>query len=157
MNYAGKTQVWSSLLKTKEDAEFQLAEAHQRAFEGIKYYLSTPPILMPPKRGRNLKLYISSSESSIGSMLAQDNDTGLKQAVYNLSRILTPVEQFYAPIERLCLSLYFASQKLRAYMLPVSTYIICQTDVIKYMLSRPIMRGRIGKSSLALMKFSLQY
>lgn len=42
-------------------------------------------------------------------------------------------------------------------MLPVDVYIISQTDLIKYMLSRPLITGRIGKWSLALMEFSFKY
>ena len=60
-------------------------------------------------------------------------------------------------IEKLCLVLYFTATKLRHYMLSHVTYIIAQTDVVKYMLSRPILRGRIGKWSLALVEFHLVY
>ncbi|XP_058202642.1 uncharacterized protein LOC131317077 [Rhododendron vialii] len=47
--------------------------------------------------------------------------------------------------------------KLRHYMLPISVYIMSKTDLIKYLLTRPILRGRIGKWSLALMEFSFCY
>ena len=42
-------------------------------------------------------------------------------------------------------------------MLPVLTYIVCEIDLIKYMLSRPIMKGRISKWSLAFIEFSFQF
>ena len=42
-------------------------------------------------------------------------------------------------------------------MLPILTYIVCEINLIKYMLSRSIMKGRIGKWSLALMEFSFQF
>ncbi|XP_059671013.1 uncharacterized protein LOC132316553 [Cornus florida] len=112
---------------------------------------------MPPRKKQPLKLYISAADESIGSLLAQDNEVGKEQAVYYLSRILTPVERRYTPIEKMCLALYFAAHKLRIYMLPVLVYVICATDLIKYMFSRPIISGQIGKWSLALMEFSLQY
>ena len=51
-------------------------------------------------------------------------------------------------IEKLCLVLYFTATKLRHYMLSHLTYIIAQTDVVKYMLSR---------WSLALVEFHLVY
>ncbi|XP_059654790.1 uncharacterized protein LOC132301564 [Cornus florida] len=47
--------------------------------------------------------------------------------------------------------------KLRTYMLPVAVYIISQTDLIKYMLSRPLITGCIGKWSLSLIEFSFKY
>ena len=42
-------------------------------------------------------------------------------------------------------------------MLPVLTYIVCETDLIKYMLTRPILKGRIGKWSLALIEFFISF
>ncbi|KAM2805249.1 hypothetical protein COP1_046030 [Malus domestica] len=42
-------------------------------------------------------------------------------------------------------------------MLPSVTQVIAQTDVIHYMLTRPIVKGRIGKWTMALSEFSLQY
>ncbi|XP_062028318.1 uncharacterized protein LOC133744193 [Rosa rugosa] len=60
-------------------------------------------------------------------------------------------------MEKLCLTLYFSACKLHHYMLSFTTCIIAQTDLVKYMLSRPILRGRIGKWILALSEFSLQY
>ncbi|VVA31181.1 PREDICTED: LOW QUALITY PROTEIN, partial [Prunus dulcis] len=80
--------------------------------------------------GRPLKLYVFASEVSIGSLLVQNNKEGKEQAVYYLSRTLTEVERKYSAIERLCLALYFTTIKLRHYMLPFTTYIIANTDLI---------------------------
>ncbi|XP_072060273.1 uncharacterized protein [Arachis hypogaea] len=55
-----------------------------------------------------LKLYIAAIETTIGCMLAQDDENGDEQAVYYLSRVLTDIEMKYSPIEKLCLSLYHA-------------------------------------------------
>ncbi|KAM1500119.1 hypothetical protein ACFX1X_023109 [Malus domestica] len=60
-------------------------------------------------------------------------------------------------MERLCLALYFTTCKLRDYMLPCHVLIIAKTDVIKYMPSKPMLVGRIGKWILVLPKFSFQY
>ncbi|CAL9011773.1 unnamed protein product [Prunus brigantina] len=42
-------------------------------------------------------------------------------------------------------------------MLPFTTYIITKTDLIKYMLTRPMLTGRIGKWTLALSEFAFKY
>ncbi|CAL9019057.1 unnamed protein product [Prunus brigantina] len=112
---------------------------------------------MPPKRGKPLRLYISASEGSIGCLLAQNNESEREQAVHYLSRTLNMAELNYSPIEKLCLALYFAATKLRHYMLPTVVQIISRTDLIKYMLTRPIKRGRIGKWTMALSEFTFQY
>ena len=108
---------------------------------------------MPPTNGNDFNLYIVASKESTSSILVQNNELGKEQVVYYSSRVLTLIEQRYLPIEMLCLSLYFVSQKLQSYTLPIFTYIVCEVDVIKDILSRPIIRGRIGKWSLALMNF----
>ncbi|CAL9000789.1 unnamed protein product, partial [Prunus brigantina] len=112
---------------------------------------------MPPKRGKPLRLYISASEGSIGCLLAQNNESEREQAVHYLSRTLNMAEMNYSPIEKLCLALYFAATKLRHYMLPSVVQIISRTDLIKYMLTWPIIRGRIGKWTMALSEFTFQY
>ncbi|CAL2276893.1 unnamed protein product [Prunus armeniaca] len=55
-NSAGKIQPFSSLLRLKQEQTFKWEEQHQQAFQEIKHYLSNPPVLSPPKRGRPLKL-----------------------------------------------------------------------------------------------------
>ncbi|XP_072058084.1 uncharacterized protein [Arachis hypogaea] len=57
-----------------------------------------------------LKLYIVASTNTIRCMLAQDDENGHERAIYYLSRVLTDIETRYSPIERLCLSLYYASK-----------------------------------------------
>ncbi|KAI5324805.1 hypothetical protein L3X38_033878 [Prunus dulcis] len=99
--------------------------------------------LSPPKSGRPLKLYVPTLEVFIGSLLVQDNKELKEHEVYYLSRTLTEVERKYSVIERLCLALYFTAINLRHYMLPFTIYIIAKIDLIKYMLTRPILRGRI--------------
>ena len=84
-NSAGKVEPFSSLLKLKDEEKFRWEEIRQKAFDAIKEYLAKPPVLIPPKRGRPLKLYISATENSIGSLLAQDNDEKKEQAVFYLS------------------------------------------------------------------------
>ena len=75
-NLAGKTKVFSDLIKMKEVEEFKWEEQDQEAFDGIKGYLSKPPVLMPPLRGRLLKLHLSTTKESIGCFLAQNNAEG---------------------------------------------------------------------------------
>ncbi|CAN6554731.1 unnamed protein product [Malus baccata var. baccata] len=156
-NLAGKIQPLTPLLRLKDKENLEWGPPYQKAFDSIKAYLTSPPVLVPPQRGKPLKLYISTSDKSIGSLLAQNNEGGKEQAVYYLSRILIEVETRYSPVERLCLALYFTANKLRHYMLPCHVHIITNTDVIKYMLSKPMLTGRIRKWILALSEFSFQY
>ncbi|XP_050369176.1 uncharacterized protein LOC126787313 [Argentina anserina] len=160
-NSAGKTAVFSPLLKLKANQEFQWGPAQQAAFDKIKEYLTHPPVLRLLQPGIPLKLYISASPYSIAGLLAQDGDgeggKKIEHAVYYLSQTLLEAETRYSRIERLCLALYFAGTKLRHYMLSFTTVVVAQTDLVKYMLTRPMLRGRIGKWILVLSEFFLQY
>ena len=64
---------------------------------------------------------------------------------------------YYSAIEKLCLCLYFSCIKLRHYLLSAECTVICRDNVVRYMLSMPIMSGRIGKWILALSEFDLRY
>ena len=136
-NLAGKNKIFSYLIKLKEVEEFKCEKQHQIAFDGIKGYLSKPPVLMPPLKGRPLKLYLSTAKESIGYLLAQNNVEGHEQSVYYLSGVLNSTETRYTPIEKLCLGLYFACTKLRHLLIKSQVYVVSQTDLMKYMLTNP--------------------
>ncbi|KAM0969975.1 hypothetical protein ACFX2A_018408 [Malus domestica] len=75
-NLAGKIQPLTPLLRLKDKENLEWGPPHQEAFDGIKAYLTSPPVLVPPQRGKPLKLYISASDKSIGSLLALNNKGG---------------------------------------------------------------------------------
>lgn len=60
-------------------------------------------------------------------------------------------------MEKLCPSLYYACNKLHHYMLLTMVHVIGETDVIKYMLTQPIVRGCIAKWAFALSEINLVY
>ena len=66
-------------------------------------------------------------------------------------------ETRYPEIEKLCLCLYFTCTKLRHILLSAETIVICKSDVIKHMLSAPVLKGRLGKWMFALSEFDIRY
>jgi len=104
-----------------------------------------------------MKLYISATDSTIGSMLAQEDENGVERAIYYLSRVLNDAETRYIPIEKLCLCLYFSCSTLKQYLKPAVVYVYSHFDVMKHMLSKQILHSRVGKWFLALFEYSLTY
>src|SRR3954468_12090271 len=121
-NLSGRTQAFSPLLRLKQ-GKFEWLAEHQEAFEKIKQYLMHPPILAPPNGNKHVRLYISASDKTIGSMLAQEDENGIERAIYYLSRVLNDAETRYSAIEKLCLCLYFSCIKLKYYIKPVDVYV----------------------------------
>jgi ribonuclease HI len=100
---------------------------------------------------------ISVSDSTIGSMLAQEDENGVERDIYYLTQILNDAETRYSLVEKLCLCLYFSCSKLKQYIKPIIVYVYSHFDVVKHMLSKSILHSRVGKWALALSEFSLSY
>jgi hypothetical protein len=117
-----------------------LGAEQQRAFEEIKEYLSKPPVLIPPQQDRPFYVCLSVGDTSIASVVIQVHDNKEK-VVFYLSRRMLDVETWYPDIEKLCLCLFFTCTKLRHILLSAKIIIICKSDVVKHMLSAPVLKG----------------
>jgi hypothetical protein len=53
--------------------------------------------------------------------------------------------------------LFFTCTKLRHILLSAEIIVICKSDVIKHMLSAPVLKGRLGKWMFALSEFDIRY
>ncbi|XP_070008296.1 uncharacterized protein [Nicotiana sylvestris] len=70
----------------QEDIATKWTDDCQKAFDRIKEYLSTPPVLVPPEPGRPLLFYLTVLDGAFGCVLGQHDETGRKeQAIYYLS------------------------------------------------------------------------
>ncbi|KAL6335026.1 hypothetical protein AAG906_025813 [Vitis piasezkii] len=88
----------------------------QHAFERVREYLLSPPVLVPPTPGHSLLLYLSVSNVALGCMLVQLDDSSKERAIYYLSKRMLDYEMRYVMIECYCLALVWATRRLRHYM-----------------------------------------
>jgi len=86
----------------KNGVDFLWNKACQEAFEDIKEYLTKPPVLVAPTSGKSFLLYVKAMDHSLGALLAQKNDEGHEQAIYNLSRTLIGAESRYNSVKKEC-------------------------------------------------------
>ena len=84
------------------------------AFDEIKEYMKSPPVLVPSQHGKPFKLYVSADRHIIGLVLMQELE-GKKQVILYLSKRLLDLETRYSLVEKLCLCLYFSCTKLQHY------------------------------------------
>ncbi|CAM8912699.1 unnamed protein product [Rhodiola kirilowii] len=154
-NLAGRCQPFSHLMK--KDAPFIWDDKCRKAFDSIKKYLSTAPVLGAPIPGKPLILYVAAQEKSLGAMCAQETDERKERPLYYLSRTLVGAELNYSPIEKICLALVFAVQKLRHYMQAHTVHVVSKADPIKYILSRPVLSGRLAKWAMLLKQYDLVF
>ncbi|RVW24845.1 Retrovirus-related Pol polyprotein from transposon 297 [Vitis vinifera] len=129
----------------------------QRAFERIREYLLSPPVLAPPTPGLPLLLYLSVSDVALGCMLAQLDDSGKDRAIYYLSKRMLDYETRYVTIERYCLALVWATRRLRHYMTEYSVHLISRLDPLRYLFDRPALVGRLMRWLVLLTEFDIHY
>ena len=99
-------------------------------------------------------MYLSVGDTSIASVLIQKH-YDQERVVFYLRKHMLDAETRYPEIEKLCLCLIFTCTKLRHILLSAETIVICKSDVIKRMLSAPILKGRLGKWMFALSEFDI--
>ncbi|KAK1695889.1 hypothetical protein QYE76_012586 [Lolium multiflorum] len=145
-NLSGRIEPFMGLVKIKSDEEFRWGAEQQRAFDEIKEYLTKPPVLVPPQQDRPFYIYLSVADTSIASVVVQIYD-GLERVVFYLSRRMLDEETRYPEIEKLCLCLFFTCTKLHHILLSAEIVVICKSDVIKHMLSAPVLKGRLALMS----------
>jgi hypothetical protein len=80
-----------------------------------------------------------------------------EKVVFYLSRRMLDMETRYHEIEKLCLCLFFTCTKLRHILLSAEIIIICKSDIIKHMLSAPVLKGRLRKWMFTLSEFDIRY
>ena len=66
----------------------------QQAFEDLKAYLSSPPLLSPSKPGEELFLYLAISLAMVSAALVREEER-VQKSVYYISRALRGAEERY--------------------------------------------------------------
>jgi hypothetical protein len=133
-----------------------LGVEQQREFKEIKEYLARPPVLVPPQQDMPFYIYLLVGDTSITSVVVQVYD-GKEKVVFSLSRRMLKMETRYPEIEKLCLCLFFTGTKLHHILLSSEVIIICKSDIIKHMLSAPVLKGQLGKWMFTLSEFDIRY
>jgi hypothetical protein len=118
-NLAGQVESLLPLVQLKHEEEFTWGTEQRQAFEKIKEYLMSLPVLRAPKIGNPFKMYVATQEQVIGDVLLQEED-GKEFPVAYVSQHLLDAETRYVFVEKLCLSLYYACSKFRHYIISSS-------------------------------------
>ncbi|KAL0446133.1 UNVERIFIED_CONTAM: hypothetical protein Slati_1741200 [Sesamum latifolium] len=74
-----------------------------------------------------------------------------------LSRMMTPNELKYSPIEKQCLALIFAIQKLKHYFQAYIVQLVSKANPLKYVTSKTVLSNRLARWYLQLQQFKIVY
>ena len=87
---------------------FEWTAECQQAFEDLKAYLSSLPLLSPSKPGEELFLYLAVSPATVSAALIREEDK-VQKPIYYASRVLRGVEERYPSMEKLAFALVIAA------------------------------------------------
>ena len=93
---------------------FEWTDECQNAFERLKAYLASPPLLGPSKPNEELFMYLALSFTTDNSALIREEDC-IQLPVYYISQALRGAEERYPPMEKLSFSLITIACKLNPY------------------------------------------
>ena len=127
----------------------------EEAFQQLKVFHSTPPILSKSEVGKPIYLYISVTDYSLSSVLVQEEGK-IQKPVYFVSRTLHGAEIRYQKIEKLALALITTARKLRPYF-QTHQVIVRTNQPIRQVLQKPDLAGRMMNWSIELSEFGIVY
>ncbi|XP_045796465.1 uncharacterized protein LOC123890806 [Trifolium pratense] len=148
---ADKNLPFFQLLRKNE--KFCWTEECEGAFQKLKEFLTTPPILVKPKLGTPLILYLAVSEKACSSVLVQEEGKEQKP-VYFTSKVLHGAELRYQKIEKVALALLSSARRLRPYF-QSHTIIVRSDQPIRQVLQKPDLAGRMVTWSVELSEFDI--
>src|SRR5436190_2083980 len=155
-NLSEKCQPFSKLMR--KGVSFVWDKQCQEAFDEIKRYLTSPLVLIAPIAGKPFLLYVRSMDHSLGALLTQHNDEGYEQAIHYLSRTLLGAEHRYRLVEKECLDLIFAVQKMRHYLVGQTIHVISEVNPLRLLMTKPSsLKGRLAKWAILLSQYDMHF
>ena len=123
------------------------------AFNNLKAYLSSPPLLSPSKLGEELYLYLAVSQAAVSAALVREEDRS-QRLVYFTSRVLRGAEKRYPQMEKLAFALITTVRKLKPYF-QAHTIVVLTDKPLKKAMSSPEVAGRMALWVVELSEFDI--
>ena len=130
---------------TRKGKRFGWKEEQEAAFQELKKRLVEAPILIYPNWDKEFCVHVHASNYAIGATLAQTGKEGLDHPVYFASKLLSKAECNYSTIEREALSMVYAVQNFRHYLLATPFTFFVDHQALMYLVNKPVVQGRVNR------------
>ncbi|CAL2257353.1 unnamed protein product [Prunus armeniaca] len=130
-------------------------EEGEVAFQNLKTYLTSPPLLSKPVHGEDLFVYVVVSNLAVSSALIRE-ELGAQYPVFYKSKALLDAESRYPKLDKLILALVVPVRKLRPYY--QAHRVIVMTDFpLRSILHSPNASQRLMNWAIKLSQYDLLY
>ncbi|GKV51633.1 hypothetical protein SLEP1_g58269 [Rubroshorea leprosula] len=139
----------------REPKNFQWTDECQRAFDELKQYLASAPLLSKPMERESLYMYLGVTKEAVSSVLLREKNKNQKPICY-VSKVLQGAEQKYPLVEKAAFALVCIARKLRAYF--QSHQIVVYTDFpLRKILQKLELSGWLIGWSVELSEYDLKF
>ncbi|GJP38824.1 hypothetical protein CLOM_g23232 [Closterium sp. NIES-68] len=138
-NMAGVTSPLTDLLK--KDKFYEWGGEQQAAFDQLKLFLTTPPVLRIADPHRPFELITDASDLAVGAVLLQDFGEGLQPIAYE-SRKLNPAERNYPVHDKELLAIVHAFKVWRCYLTGADVTVRTDHKSLQFIRAQPTLNPR---------------
>ncbi|GLT32924.1 hypothetical protein SLA2020_075540 [Shorea laevis] len=135
--------------------KFEWTSECEAAFEELKTYLSSPPLLTKANEGEILYLYLGILDAAISSVLVREVEKQQKP-VYYASKVLQGAELRYSIAEKAALAVVTTTRKLRPYF-QAYPIVVLTDQPLRQILQKPECSGRLIKWAVELGEFQITF
>lgn len=154
-NFSSLSTPITDLTKSGQPDKIQWTSDCQTALDKILNALNSDPILILPNFSDKFILRTDASDTGLGGCLLQERE-GLLHPVAYIGRKLLPREKRYAIIERECLAIVWAVQKLSCYLLGDLFFIETDSKPLLFLKERRSVSSRLSRWALALQSYNFE-
>ncbi|XP_042394223.1 uncharacterized protein LOC121985044 [Zingiber officinale] len=139
----------------QKDVLFDFDQRCREGFDRLKEALTLAPIIRPPDWSLPFELMCDASDYAVGAVLAQRVD-GAPHVICYASKTLDSAQANYTTTEKELLSIVFALDKFRSYLLCSHVIIFSDHAALKYLLKKPDAKPRLIRWMLLLQEFDVE-
>ena len=125
-----------------KDVPFVFDDECEKAFNHLKKMLTSAPIIVPPDWCLPFELMCDASDYSLGAFLGQRNDNQ-PHVIYYASQTLNDAQLNYFTTEKELITVVFALDKFRSYLLGNKVIIYFDHAALKYLLTKKEAKPRV--------------
>ncbi|KAK8625435.1 hypothetical protein V6N13_090307 [Hibiscus sabdariffa] len=139
----------------QKDQDFYFDSECKYAWDDLKERLISAPVVQPPNWEYLFELMCDASDTSIGAVLGQKIGKEPHVIAY-ASRTLDSAQRNYSTTEKELLSIVFALEKFRSYLLGTNVVVFFDHAALRYLMKKKEAKPRLIRWILLLQEFNLE-
>ncbi|VFQ79603.1 unnamed protein product [Cuscuta campestris] len=139
----------------KKRATFEWTQECQVAFEELKRYLASPPVLSKPEPGDVLTLYLEIVDCAISTVIVRE-ENGAQHPVYYVSMTLRDAELRYSRLEKAMLVVFWTVKRSTPYF-QAHRIVVLTNEPLASLTRSPAASARMTKRAVFISQYNVEF